>query len=118
MQHAGHEDWCLGIVRRHRRTGESEVRVGVETLARQAVPAELKPRATSTYAAVPGIRVLLIREGSAPGEVRAVMPSGAFDLRATLEWNDSGTRVLLAPVAMVEQASDCELARYRLTPVG
>ena len=118
MQQAGREDWWLGIVRRHRRTGESEVRVGVETLARQAIPAELKPRAASTYAAVPGIRVLLIREGSAPGEVRAVMPGGAFDLRTTLEWNDNGTRVQLAPVAIVEQASDCELARYRLTPVA
>ena len=117
VQQAGREDWWLGIVRRHRRTGESEVRVGAETLARQATPAELKPRAASTYAAVPGIRVLLIREGSAPGEVRAVMPCGAFDLRTTLEWNDNGTRVELAPVAIVEQASDYELARYRLTPV-
>ena len=117
VQQAGREDWWLGIVRRHRRTGESEVRVGAETLARQATPAELKPRAASTYAAVPGIRVLLIREGSAPGEVRAVMPIGAFDLRTTLEWNDNGTRVELAPVAIVEQASDYDLARYRLTPV-
>lgn len=115
VQQAGREDWWLGIVRRHRRTGEAEVRMGVETLARQAAPAELKPRAASTYAAVPGIRVLLIREGGAPGEVRAVMPFGAFDLRTTLEWNDNGTRVELAPVAIVEQTGDFELARYRLT---
>ncbi|MGB4910742.1 MAG: hypothetical protein WBO95_01100 [Candidatus Dechloromonas phosphoritropha] len=118
MQQAGREDWWLGIVRRYRRTGESELRVGVETLTRQAMPAELKPRAASSYAAVPGIRVLLLREGGAPGEVRAVMPFGAFDLRTTLEWNDNGTRVQLAPVAIVEQASDYDLARYRLTPVG
>jgi len=89
--------------------------VGAETLARQALPAELKPRTTSTYAAVPGISALLIREGNAPGEVRAVMPGGAFDLRTTLEWNDNGTRVALAPVAIVEQTSDFDLARYRLT---
>ena len=118
MQQAGRDDWWLGVVRRYRRTGESEVRIGVETLAQQAMPAELKPRAASSYAAVPGIRVLLIREGSAPGEVRAVMPCGAFDLRTTLEWNDDGTRLQLAPVAIVEQANDYELARYRLTPVG
>ena len=118
MQQAGRDDWWLGIVRRYRCTGESEVRIGVETLAQQAMPAELKPRAASSYAAVPGIRVLLIREGSAPGEVRAVMPLGAFDLRTTLEWNDDGTRLQLAPVAIVEQANDYELARYRLTPVG
>jgi len=115
VQQAGRDDWWLAIVRRHRRTGESEVRVGAETLARQALPAELKPRTTSTYAAVPGISALLIREGNAPGEVRAVMPGGAFDLRTTLEWNDNGTRVALAPVAIVEQTSDFDLARYRLT---
>jgi len=43
------------------------------------------------------------------------MPFGAFDLRTTLEWNDNGTRVELAPVAIVEQTGDFELARYRLT---
>ena len=115
MQIAGGDNWVLGIVRRYQRTGDSEAHVGVETLARMATAAELKPRAKSSYAALPGTRALLISEGSAPGEVRAVMMFGSFDLRETLEWNDDNRRVQLSPVAIVEQDGDYEVARYRLS---
>jgi hypothetical protein len=118
MQPAGGDNWVLGIVRRYHRSDQSEAHVGVETLARQATPAELKPRAASSYAALPGIRTLLIREGNAPGEIRAVMLFASFDLRATLEWNDGGKRVQLSPVALVEQGDDYEVARYRLGTVA
>jgi len=119
MQPAGGDNWVLGIVRRYQRTGESEAHVGVETLARKATAVELKARATSSYAALPGTRALLIGEGNAPGEVRAVMMFGSFNLRETLEWNDDGRRVQLSPVAIVEQDGDYEVARYRLsTPPG
>lgn len=115
MQPAGGDNWVLGIVRRYQRMGESAAHVGVEALARQATPAELKVRAASSDAAVPGIRALLIREGNVPGEVRVVMMFGSFDLRETLEWNDDGKRVQLNPVTVVEQAGDYEVARYRLS---
>ncbi|MGB8546197.1 MAG: hypothetical protein WCD32_12820, partial [Azonexus sp.] len=82
---------------------------------RQATPVELKARAASSYAALPGTRALLIREGNASGEVRVVMMFGSFDLRETLEWNDDGRRVQLSPVTIVEQAGDYEVARYRLS---
>lgn len=113
MQIAGEGSWLLGIVRRYQRTGESEAHVGVETLARQVTPAELKARTASSYAAVPGIRALLLRDGNVAGEVRVVMMFGSFDLRETLEWIDDGKRVQLNPVAIVEQAGDYEVARYR-----
>ena len=114
MQPSGGDNWLLGIVRRYQRNGEAEAHVGVETLARQATPAELKPRAASSYAALPGIRTLLIRDGNVTGEVRAVMLFGSFDLRKTLEWNDGGKCILLIPVALVEQGDDYEVARFRL----
>ena len=118
LQLVGTDNWVLGIVRRFHRSEQSEAHVGVEMLARQATPAELKPRAASSYAALPGIRSLLIRDGNAPGEVRAVMLFGSFDLRATLEWNDGGKRVELKPVAIVEQGDDFEVARYRLGTIA
>lgn len=114
MQIAGEGSWLLGIVRRYQRMGETEAHVGVETLARQAVPAELKARGASSYAAVPGIRALLIRDGNVAGELRVVMMFGSFDLRETLEWIEDGKRVQLNPVAIVEQAGDYEVARYRI----
>ncbi|MGB9493578.1 MAG: hypothetical protein WCA83_02095 [Azonexus sp.] len=118
MQLEGGDNWVLGVVRRYHRSNKSEAHVGVETLARQATPAELKPRAASSYAALPGIRTLLIRDGNAPGEVRAVMLFASFDLRATLEWNDGDKRIQLSPVALVEQGDDYEVARYRLGTIA
>jgi hypothetical protein len=67
---------------------------------------------------VPGIRTLLIGEDCEPGELRAVMLFGSFDLRETLEWNDNGKRMQLTPVSIVEQGADYEVARYRLAPLA
>ena len=114
MQPNGGGNWLLGIVRRYLRLGDSAAQVGIETLALQAILVDLRARATSSYAAAAGIPALLIREGSAAGEVRAVMPFASFSLRDTLECELDGRRVQLTPIAVVERAADYELARFRL----
>ena len=55
----------------------------------------------------------MIREGNAAGEVRVLMPPGSFSPSEALEYDEDGQRLLLSPVAIVEQAVDYELARYR-----
>jgi len=114
MQPEGGDNWLLGIVRRYHRENENEARVGIETLARQAVAAELVPRTASSYAAVAGIPSLIIAEGCEAGEVRLVMPHASFDLRENLEFNRDGKRQLLTPVALLEQTAEYELGRYRI----
>ena len=118
MQPEGGDNWLLGIIRRYQRLSESEVHVGIETVSRQAVSVDLKPRTASTYAAVSGTPGLLIFDGNAPGEVRVVLPLASFDLRESLEYTKDGQRQLLTPVALLEQTSDFELARYRLSFIG
>lgn len=118
IQPGGGENWLLGIVRRYRRITEIDARIGIETLARQAVLVELKPRMASSYAAVPGVSALLMHEGSEPGEVRVVLPPASFNLQEVLEYTADGKRQLLAPVALVEQSADFALARYRLSAAG
>lgn len=114
MQPNGGGNWLLGVVRRYLRLGESAAQVGIETLALQAIPADLRVRATSTYAAAAGIPALLIREACAPGELRALMPFASFSLRDTLECELDRQRVQLTPIAVVERRGDYELARFRL----
>lgn len=116
MQPEGGDNWLLGIVRRYHRENDNEARVGIETIARQAVAEELVPRTTSSYAAVAGIPSLIITEGGEPGEVRLVMPHASFDLRESLEYTRGGKRQLLLPVALLEQTTEYELARYRISP--
>jgi hypothetical protein len=118
LQPEGGENWLVGIVRRYHRAAENDARVGIETLARQAVAVELRQRTASSYAAVGGVPALLVLEGSAPGEVRVVLPPMTFDLRESLEYTAGGKRHLLTPVALVEQTADFELGRYRQETVG
>jgi len=117
VQPEGGENWLLGIIRRYHRLTDNEARVGIEALARQAVSVELKARTASSYASVAGTPALLILDGNAPGEVRVVLPLASFDLRENLEYTRDGQRQILTPVALLEQTSDFELARYRLSAI-
>lgn len=118
MQPEGGENWLLGIVRRYHRVTENNARAGIETLARQALAVEVKPRTASSYAALPGVPALLIEEDCAAGEIHVVLPPANFDLRETLEYAAQGKRYTLTPVALLEQTADFELARYRQSVIG
>lgn len=113
VQPEGGDNWLLGIVRRYNRLTDTEARVGIETVGRQLVSAELKVRTASSYAAVAGTPALLILDGNAPGELRVALPMASFDLRENLEYSQNGQRYLLTPVALLEQTPDFEVARYR-----
>ncbi len=113
VQPEGGDNWLLGIVRRYNRLNDNAARVGIESVGRQIVSAELKVRSASSYAAVAGTPALLILDGNAPGELRVVLPMASFDLRETLEYTQDGRRYLLTPVALLEQTPDFEFARYR-----
>lgn len=118
MQPGGGDNWLLGIIRRYHRLSDSEVRVGIESLSRQTLSVDLKPRTASSYAAVAGTPALLILDGNLPGEVRVVLPMASFDLHESMEYTQGGQRQLLTPVALLEQTTDFELARYRLSVIG
>ncbi len=115
IQPEGGDNWLLGIVRRYHRATESDARVGIETMARQACSVELKVRGASSYAAVSGTPALLLENRGAPGEVLVVLPPASFDLQESMEFTIDGRRCLLAPAALVEQTADYELARYHLS---
>lgn len=118
LQPEGGDNWLLGIVRRYHRASESDARVGIESLARQAFSVELKVRTASSYAAVSGTPALLLENRGEPGEVRVVLPPASFDLQESLECSIDGRRCLLEPAALIEQTTDYELARYHLSRLG
>lgn len=118
LQPEGGDNWLLGVVRRFHRETENEARVGIEALSRQVMSVELKVRTISTYAAASTVPGLLLDDGGAQDEVRVVLPPGGFDLRESLEYSRGGKYYLLAPVALLEQNADYDLARYRRGLVG
>lgn len=111
MQPEGGENWVLGSVRRFSRGGDSQARVGIQSLSRQAQSVELRPRTTglSAIGAIPGI---WLHEGKAPGEARMVLPPASFDLRESLEFSHDGKNYLLTPVELEERGGDYEIGRY------
>ncbi|WP_226441275.1 hypothetical protein [Quatrionicoccus australiensis] len=113
LQPDGGDNWLLGIVRRYHRETESEARVGIQALARQVCSVEVTPRTASKYGAAASLPSLLIEDGCEAGEVRLVLPPNSFDLRESLDYSRNGQRFLLAPVALLEQTGEYELARYR-----
>lgn len=113
MQPEGGSNWLLGVVRRYGRESDTQAAVGIQTLARQALAVELRPRSTSAYALAAGIPGMLLRDGMEEGEVRVVMPPASFDVRENLECEAEGRHLLLTPMDIQESGSDYEIARYR-----
>ena len=64
------------------------------------------------------IPALLALDPQPSGDTLVVLPPATFDLRENLEFTRDGRRQALAPVALVEQTADYELARYRLSVLG
>jgi hypothetical protein len=118
MQPEGGAGWQVGVVRRFVRVGDTEARVGIEMLARWPEAVDLRVRAASSYSAAPGTPALLIAEGCPPGEIRAVLPHEAFDVREAMECIREGRRQLLTPVALIEAVADFDFVRYRLAAAG
>ena len=118
MQPQGGTSWLLAVVRRYLRLGESEARVGIETLAHNAEPLEVRTRANASYSASAPISALMMHEGGMAGEVRLLLPFATFDLRQLLQYEQAGRHFELSPVAIIEQSADYELARYRLNEIA
>jgi hypothetical protein len=111
------DNWLVGVIRRYHRVSEHEARVGIEALARQADAQEVRVRSASSYGAAAATPVLLLRDGNAPASCASSCPTVRF--RSASRWNmPPGGRYLLEPLALVEQTTDYELARYRQTVLG
>jgi hypothetical protein len=61
---------------------------------------------------------LMLLDGNEPDEFRIILPPATFDPRNNMEYARGGQRFQLAPIALIEQTADYELARYRRSQLG
>jgi hypothetical protein len=115
IQPEGGDNWLLGSVRRYQRESHGDARVGIETLARIVEAVELIPKMASSYAAALGVPSLLLLEGNAPRELRAILPPNMFDPGESFGYVSEGRNIILEPISLIERTPDYDLARYRLT---
>jgi hypothetical protein len=113
LQPEGGENWLLGIIRRCYRDAEGSLRVGIETLAKQAEAVQLKPCGVQGHAGGGSFSALLVREGDGTEEMRFVLPPASFDARESLELVRDGRRLLLTPLGRSEHTPEYEVASYR-----
>lgn len=112
MQPEGGENWVLGIVRRYNKKSDSLANVGIQSISRQALSIELRPRA-SGFSATSNILGIWLREVITPSEMRLILPAASFDLRESLEFSHDNRSYLLTPITLEESGADYEIARYR-----
>jgi hypothetical protein len=112
IQPEGGDNWVLGVVRRYNKDSDVQASVGIQTLSRNARSVDLRPR-TSGFSATGAIPGILLREASAPGEVRVVMPPASFDVRESLEFSFENQDYLLTPIELEENGGNFEIGRYR-----
>jgi hypothetical protein len=111
LQPEGGDNWLLGIVRRLSRPTLQQAQVGIQTIARNARPVELRVRAGETLS-LDVERGMLI-ETQAEGELQLIVRNGVHEpgLAFVLEGAPSGA--VLLPIAPSERGSDFELLRVR-----
>ena len=113
MQPEGGDNWVLGVIRRYTRDAAAHIRIGIQALGREAASVELRPRSAglSATGAIPGI---WLRDASAGGEARLVLPPGSFAVRLNVDFMHGGQRYFLTPIELEKIGGSVDIGRYRL----
>jgi hypothetical protein len=109
--------WGVGIVRRIARDEHQQRRVGIQLLARAAIPIRIGRAPTissvsATREPQPGI--LLSTAPDARGEVGVLMRAGTFNPRDSLNMTVRDKSYLLLPSRLVEGGEDYDWAKFRV----
>jgi len=112
MQPEGGENWLIGVIRRLSRPSVSQAAVGIQTLARTAVPVELHVQMgnTTTLGTETGI---LLDPHQLGGEVQVLLPPGVHAPGQSFMFDYNGLRTMLLPTGVAERRHDYELLRCR-----
>jgi hypothetical protein len=105
--------WGIGVVRRIRREDETDHHVGVQLLARAALPVELTPiEQGRTVAEAARHALLLSARPDENGEVEVALEVGVFSSSGRFVVQIDGKPYLLVPSQLAEAGDDFDLARF------
>jgi hypothetical protein len=112
MQPEGGDNWLIGVIRRLSRPSHTQAAVGIQTLARAAMPAQLHVQMgnTTTLGTETGI---LLNPHQLGGEVQVLLPPGVHAPGQSFMFDYSGLRTMLLPIGVAERRHDYELLRCR-----
>jgi hypothetical protein len=115
LQPEGSGNWLIGAVRRVSRPAPHQAVVGIQTLARVAIPVDLRVHGNESENL--GIERGILLESTPPqGEARLLVRPGADASAHRFSLERQGTRTMLVPIGIAERREDYELLRCRTEP--
>jgi hypothetical protein len=112
MQPEGGENWLIGVVRRLSRPSLQQAAVGIQTIARSAVPVAL--RVHSGHIVSDGTETgILLNPTSPDGEMQLLVRAGVHAPGQSFSFDLNGRHTVLLPVGVPERRADYELLRCR-----
>lgn len=111
--------WGVGVVRRITRDENKQCHVGIESLAKAAIPvrllvsgsADTMDPATNSYDANAALLTMSLANA---GDMNVLMEAGSYSPRLPLEVTVKGATYVLTPVGFVEGGDDFDVARYKI----
>jgi hypothetical protein len=113
LQPDGGKNWVIGVIRRLSRESWRQGTVGIQTLARNALPVTLRLQAGQAGQGAEAEIGILLEPSEESGEARCLLRVGALAAGQNMELERDGKLFLLLPSAVVEQGDDYELVRFK-----
>jgi hypothetical protein len=113
LQPEGGENWVIGLIRRFSRETPQQGSVGIQTLARTAVPVRVRLQAGQASAGRDARWAVLLNPAESATEAQLLLPPGLFAAGQNLELERNGKSFLLLPSGIVESGEDYEQVRFR-----
>lgn len=117
MQMAGTPSWSVGVVRRLTRDDEQQCRVGIQLLAKAAIPVTLSPMgevSPSNAIRRGDPAVLLSTALDQNGEIGLLLRGASFTSGQGLEMMLQQQRYRLAPSRLTEEGDDFDCAQFKV----
>ncbi|MEW6312717.1 MAG: hypothetical protein AB1513_01525 [Pseudomonadota bacterium] len=113
----GGAHWGVGVVRRLARDNQQRIYVGIQALAKAAIPVRLQPLGGAMSAVSEAYRLAMLLSSSpdSAGEITLLLKEATFSPTHQFEMLVSGKEYVLSPAKLLEEGEDYDLAKYRVS---
>jgi hypothetical protein len=113
LQPDGGNNWLLGVIRRLNRESAQQGTVGIQTLARAALPVKFRLQSGQMGRSVDAEAGILLNPSDSATEAQLLLRTGVLVAGQNVEIERNGKHYLLLPAGVVEQSEDYELLRCK-----
>jgi hypothetical protein len=113
LQPEGGSNWVVGVIRRFQRESPGQGTVGIQTLARAALPVRVKLQSGQMATSLDAETAILLNPVDSASEAQLLLRTDVLLAGQNLELERNGKAYLLLPTGDMERGDDYELVRCR-----